>query len=92
MAGAVILVLGIVGLGVWGSGKPQPHWRATTAKVVAIAPSMHRFHPNEHYVVVRNAHGTGQFTIVYPLNCEVGESVPVEQAGVSLRASYETCR
>ena len=92
LAGVVILVVAVSGLGLWFNRGPAPQWRPTTATITAIVPSEHRFHPNDHIVVVRNVHGTGQFTIRYPLRCNVGDKVAVEQAGVSLRAARTTCR
>ena len=93
MAAGLLLLLAVTVFGFWLARGPAPHWRSTTAKVVAIAPSDHRFHPNENTIVVRNATGTGEFTVdTLILKCDVGDSVPVEQAGVSLRAAASTCR
>ena len=92
LAGAVTCVLAVTALGLWMNRGPALQWHAASAKVVAIASSQHRFHPEDSYVVVRNPHGTGQFTIHYPPKCVVGDTVPVEQAGISLRAAPSTCR
>ena len=92
LARAVILVVAISGLGLWFNRGPALQWRSTTATIIAILPSESRFHPNDHVVVVRNSRGTGDFTIRYPLRCDVGDKVAVEQAGISLRAARTTCR
>jgi hypothetical protein len=70
----------------------QPATR-TVAKVVAISPSVHRFHPNDEYVVVRNAHATGEFTVdIRDAKCRVGDEVVVKQRGTTLGKLPSICR
>jgi hypothetical protein len=89
---AMVLLAITTATGLWLNRGSLPAWQPATAKIMAIVPSEHRFHPNDQTIVVRNAHGTGQFTLHYPIRCNVGDTVAVEQAGITLRASPATCR
>ena len=92
----MIMAMGLLAItiatGLWFNRGSPPAWEPTTAKIMAIVPSDRRFHPNDETIVVRNAHGTGQFTVHYAVQCNVGDTVAVQQAGVTLRASPTTCR
>jgi hypothetical protein len=45
------------------------------------------------HIVVRNAHGTGQFSMHdADVRCRVGDQVPVQQQGVTLTRAARTCR
>jgi hypothetical protein len=79
---------------VWRSYKlPLQPAVVARARVTAIAPSEHRFHPNEEHIVVRNAHATGQFTMTdSDAKCDVGDEVVVEQRGTTLTRLPATCR
>jgi len=92
---AVILLVALAcGLVIWTS-RHLPVQPATTAlaRVTAIAPSEHRFHPNQEYIVVRNARATGQFEMpASQAKCDVGDEVVVEQRGTTLTRLPATCR
>ena len=63
------------------------------ARVVAIAPWGGKFHADRDTIVIRNAHGTGELILREgEVRCRVGDVVPVEQQGVSLRPVARTCR
>jgi len=67
--------------------------RPATARVVAIKGREGRLYEYRDYVVVRNAHGTGQFSMNDgDVRCHVGDVVPVEQQGVTLTRAAKTCR
>ena len=70
----------------------QPKHRAT-ARVVAIAAWEAKFRASRNTIVVRNAHGTGEFSMPFnEVRCNVGDEVPVEQQGVTLTRAAKTCR
>ena len=79
---------------IWRSSQlPVQRSMVTHAKVTAIAPSEHRFHPDEEYIVVRNAHATGQFDMhASEAKCDVGDEVVVEERGATLTPLPATCR
>ena len=87
-AGAVLLVLA------WQVERwPEQPAHSAMAKVVAIAPHEGRFYNDRDTIVVRNAHGTGQFTMRDDdVRCHVGDAVPVEQRGITLMRVAKTCR
>ena len=71
---------------------PQPEHPAT-ARVVAIVAWEAKFRVALDTVSVRNAGGTGQFSIrEADVRCHVGDIVPVEQQGVTLTPAAGTCR
>ena len=76
---------------IWG--RPAQPGFETTARVIAIAPSNSRLHPGRLTVVVRNAHGTGQFRMNdVDIHCQVGDRVAVGQRGIVLTRIARTCR
>ena len=63
------------------------------ARVVAIAAWEAKFRASRDTIVVRNAHGTGEFSMPFnEVRCNVGDEVPVEQQGVTLTRTSKTCR
>ena len=63
------------------------------ARVVAIAAVEGRFYADRDTIVIRNAHGTGGFRMRdAEVRCHVGDLVPAEQQGVTLRRVAQTCR
>ena len=72
---------------------PEQPKRPSTARVVAIVPWEGKLRADLDHIVVRNAHGTGQFTMHdAEVRCRVGDQVPVEQQGATLTRSARTCR
>jgi len=95
---ALVAIIALIALPcallIWKSSplRVQPS-RVTHARVYAIAPSEHRFHPGEEYVVVRNAQASGQFEMAASdAKCDVGDDVVVEQRGTTLTRLPTTCR
>lgn len=75
------------------AGMPEQPKRPATATVTAIVPHGGRLRPNLDEIVVRNAHGTGQFTMPNAdVRCRVGDQVPVQQQGVTITRAAGTCR
>ena len=75
------------------AGLPEQPARAALARVVAIKPSDSRIHADRDTIVVRNARGTGEFSMHDgDVRCVVGDQVPVEQRGVTLTRTAKTCR
>lgn len=67
--------------------------RPAMARVVAIRGWEGRLRADRDTIVIRNAHGTGQFSMRdVEVRCKVGDQVPVEQQGVTLRRVAKTCR
>ena len=67
--------------------------RPAMARVVRISPHDGRFGASWDYIVVRNARGTGQFSMWDPeVRCHVGDQVPVQQQGITLTRTARTCR
>ena len=65
----------------------------TMARVVAIKAWEAKFRADRDDIVVRNGQGTGQFVLREPqVRCHVGDTVPVEQRGVTLASTATTCR
>ena len=65
------------------------------ARVIAVAPGVGSGtgRPPLTYIVIRNAHGTGQFVLSQPeVRCEVGQDVEVQQRGITLTPLPTTCR
>jgi len=63
------------------------------ARVVAIGAWEGKFRADLDHIVVRNAHGTGQFSMHdADVRCRVGDQVPVQQQGVTLTRAARTCR
>lgn len=63
------------------------------ARVAAIVPVESRWYANRDRIVVRTAHGTGQFEMIHSdVRCDVGDEVPVEQRGITLTRVPKTCR
>ena len=95
--GALIAVIGAIALPCAAliyhvASLPLQPIHAATARVVAIAPPVSKY-SNRETVVVRNAHGTGQFTIALDdARCNVGDVVPVQQQGITLTRAATTCR
>ncbi len=93
--GVVLLVLVAVSAPVFWTfwGRPARPAFETTARVVAIVGSNSRFHPDRFTIVVRNARGTGEFSMNDgDIRCHVGDAVAVEQRGVVLMRIARTCR
>ena len=75
------------------SGMPLQPAHPATARVFAIKAWDARFRAGRDYIVVRNAHGTGQFSMPdADVRCQVGDQVPVQQQGVTLTRVARTCR
>jgi hypothetical protein len=75
------------------AGMPEQPAHPAMARVVAIKPSDSKFHADRDYIVVRNARGTGEFSMYDgELRCRVGDEVPVEQRGITLTRTPRTCR
>jgi hypothetical protein len=71
---------------------PQPAHPAI-ARVVAIAAHEGKFGANFDTIDVRNATGTGGFSMKFnEVHCHVGDLVPVKQQGVTLTRVAKTCR
>ncbi|MGN6590682.1 MAG: hypothetical protein ACTHKE_10360 [Sphingomicrobium sp.] len=63
------------------------------ARVVVISPHDGRYDTEWDYIVVRNASGTGQFSMRHSeITCSVGDEVPVDQQGITLKRAAKTCR
>lgn len=64
------------------------------ARVVAIRPwEAGRFYYDRDEIVLRNAHGVGQFSMRdNQVSCKVGDEVSVEQRGVTLVPVASTCK
>ena len=75
------------------AGQPVQPVHPATARVVAIKPSDSYFHPYRDTIVVRNARGTGEFSMQDgDVHCVVGDQVPVRQQGITLTRVAKTCR
>ncbi|HET6208490.1 MAG TPA: hypothetical protein VFD98_16855 [Terracidiphilus sp.] len=89
-------VLAVIAFGIWRvSQLPLQPARLVMARVVAIAPpiSSGAGRPPRGYIVVRNAHGTGEFALTEPeIRCEVGQQVQVVQRGIVLTPLPTTCK
>lgn len=71
---------------------PQPV-HPVTARVIAITPAVSKFRAGRDTIIVRNANGTGQFTMPDDdVRCSVGDMVPVQQQGITLARVAKTCR
>ena len=89
--GLIAVPSGVVLFHFWGM-PPQPVHPAM-ARVVAIAAHDSRLHFDRDHIVIRNAHGTGQFSMPdADVRCHVGDEVPVLQQGVTLTRAAKTCR
>lgn len=90
----VLLVAVALGVAVWQiSRQPPLPPHPAIARVVAIAPVESRWYANRDRIVVRSAHGTGQFEMIHSdVRCDVGDEVPVEQRGITLTRLPKTCR
>jgi hypothetical protein len=63
------------------------------ARVVAIAAHEGKFGAYFDTIDVRNATGTGGFSMPFNrVHCHVGDLVPVQQQGVTLTPVAKTCR
>jgi purine nucleoside permease len=63
------------------------------ARVVAIAAHESKFGAYLDTIDVRNATGTGGFSMKFSeVHCHVGDLVPVKQQGVTLTRVAKTCR
>jgi hypothetical protein len=63
------------------------------ARVVAIAAHESKFGAYRDTIDVRNATGTGDFSMQFDqVHCRVGDLVPVQQQGVTLTPVAKTCR
>lgn len=95
--GALLAVIGVVAvpciaLMVEFASVPPLPMHPATARVVAIAPSDSKYHAGRDTIVVRNANGTGQFTMGdVDVHCAVGDLVPVTQQGITLGRVAKTC-
>jgi hypothetical protein len=74
---------------------PRQPAHITRARVIAVAPGagsgVGRLPLT--YIVIRNAHATGQFDLREPeVRCEVGQNVQVRQRGVTLTPLPTTCK
>ena len=75
------------------AGLPDQPSHPALARVVAINPRDTRFYADRDTIVVRNAHGTGEFSMRdAEVRCVVGDQVPVEQRGLTLTRTQKTCR
>ena len=75
------------------AGMPEQPAHAAMARVVALAAREGRLYADRDTIVIRNGHGTGQFSRRdADVRCHVGDLVPVEQRGVTLRPVAKTCR
>ena len=75
------------------AGLPEQPAHPAMAWVVAIKPSDSKLHAERDYVFVRNARGTGEFSMHdHEVRCMVGDEVPVQQRGVTLTRTPKTCR
>lgn len=75
------------------AGMPVQPAHAATARVVAIAARGGKLFADRDTIVIRNDHGTGQFSRRFAdVHCHVGDLVPVEQRGVTLAPVAKTCR
>jgi hypothetical protein len=63
------------------------------ARVVAIKGWEGKIYAGKDWIVVRNAHSTGQFSMWNgEVRCKVGDEVPVQQQGITLSRTPKTCR
>jgi hypothetical protein len=91
MCGLVAVPLGVLVFNFAGLPEQPPH--PALARVVAINPHDSRIHADRDTIVVRNAHGTGEFSMHdAEVRCVVGDQVPVEQRGLTLTPTSKTCR
>lgn len=76
------------------AGLPLQPAHVVAARVIAIASvSSGAGRPPRTYIVIRNAHGTGQFVLSAPeVRCAVGQDVNVQQRGITLTPLPTTCR
>lgn len=85
-------VLAVIGVAGYSVRVPKDHWHPAQARVTAIADHDGKLFPGEE-VAFRNASGTGQAHLGGAVvRCHVGDVVPVEQSGVTLRPVVATCR
>jgi hypothetical protein len=89
-----LIVCSAFALAIWRiSDLPLQPARQSVARVVAIVPGEGRLRANRDRIVVRTAHGTGQFEMPHSdIRCDVGDEVPVEQQGITLTRLPKTCR
>ena len=93
--GIGLLALAAGALLVWRVAElPLQQAHVATARVIAIAlVGSGTARPPRAYIVVRNAHGTGQFALPDPeVRCEVGQDVRVQQQGITLTPLPTTCK
>jgi len=93
--------LGLIGLVacallIWRTADlPLQPAHVAMARVIAVTPGVGSGAGRQPhtYIVVRNAHGTGQFALFDPeVRCEVGQDVKVQQEGITLTPLPTTCR
>jgi len=88
LAAAMLLVIGLR-----VERLPLQPVHPAMARVVAVTAHVGRFHGDLDFVDLRNARGVGQFSMRdAELRCHVGDLVPVEQRGTTLRPVAKTCR
>ena len=89
--GLVVVALAVVAFQF--SRLPLQPRHPAMARVVAIAAWEGKLYAYNDNIVVRNAHGTGQFTMRdVDVRCHVGDIVPVQQQGITLTRAAGTCR
>ena len=96
LVGLGVLALVACGILIWKMGNlPLQPAHVVIARVVAISPpaSSGAGASPGVYIVIRNAHGSGQFRHSEPeVRCRIGQDVRVQQRGVTLTPLPATCR
>lgn len=93
LGAATVIAVPLAALVAYFAGMPVQPKVPATARVFAIAGHGGRLYADRDTIVVRNATGTGQFSMRdNEVRCHVGDQVPVEQQGIVLTRTARTCR